>query len=127
MRCALVTGVQTCALLISFARAARWRSAADDGRRGCRRAAGDAAAAVQAGNSGMNVRHNESMARHTSWRVGGPADCYFEPDTRESLSAFVRELSANEPILWVGLGRSEEHTSELQSLMRISYAVFCLK
>src|SRR3546814_5048387 len=29
--------------------------------------------------------------------------------------------------LTVGLGRSEEHTSELQSLMRISYAVFCLK
>src|SRR3546814_1228356 len=27
----------------------------------------------------------------------------------------------------VGLVRSEEHTSELQSLMRISYAVFCLK
>src|SRR3546814_2885839 len=26
-----------------------------------------------------------------------------------------------------GNGRSEEHTSELQSLMRISYAVFCLK
>src|SRR3546814_5497280 len=34
------------------------------------------------------------------------------------------------PALYVGLseyGRSEEHTSELQSLMRISYAVFCLK
>src|SRR3546814_10639487 len=28
---------------------------------------------------------------------------------------------------WSDLGRSEEHTSELQSLMRISYAVFCLK
>src|SRR3546814_5893487 len=27
----------------------------------------------------------------------------------------------------VGRGRSEEHTSELQSLMRISYAVFCLQ
>src|SRR3546814_2662890 len=27
----------------------------------------------------------------------------------------------------IGLRRSEEHTSELQSLMRISYAVFCLK
>src|SRR3546814_1986109 len=26
-----------------------------------------------------------------------------------------------------GISRSEEHTSELQSLMRISYAVFCLK
>src|SRR3546814_5101587 len=30
--------------------------------------------------------------------------------------------------LWSAFGsRSEEHTSELQSLMRISYAVFCLK
>src|SRR3546814_8180418 len=28
---------------------------------------------------------------------------------------------------WTDCGRSEEHTSELQSLMRISYAVFCLK
>src|SRR3546814_5437737 len=28
---------------------------------------------------------------------------------------------------WLGYVRSEEHTSELQSLMRISYAVFCLK
>src|SRR3546814_4755808 len=30
-------------------------------------------------------------------------------------------------VLLVFLDRSEEHTSELQSLMRISYAVFCLK
>src|SRR3546814_4478466 len=30
-------------------------------------------------------------------------------------------------LLLVGLTRSEEHTSELQSLMRTSYAVFCLK
>src|SRR3546814_2952930 len=30
-------------------------------------------------------------------------------------------------ILFMAIGRSEEHTSELQSLMRISYAVFCLK
>src|SRR3546814_6268069 len=29
--------------------------------------------------------------------------------------------------IWSFLSRSEEHTSELQSLMRISYAVFCLK
>src|SRR3546814_5261937 len=28
---------------------------------------------------------------------------------------------------WRGKARSEEHTSELQSLMRLSYAVFCLK
>src|SRR3546814_3841025 len=29
--------------------------------------------------------------------------------------------------IWIRFERSEEHTSELQSLMRISYAVFCLK
>src|SRR3546814_2626558 len=37
---------------------------------------------------------------------------------------------AGRPMLCAGApahGRSEEHTSELQSLMRISYAVFCLK
>src|SRR3546814_1036776 len=32
-----------------------------------------------------------------------------------------------EVVLYERQGRSEEHTSELQSLMRISYAVFCLK
>src|SRR3546814_7578548 len=39
-------------------------------------------------------------------------------------------LGGSEAIFIVGMprsGRSEEHTSELQSLMRISYAVFCLK
>src|SRR3546814_1800430 len=40
-------------------------------------------------------------------------------------------LSASSLSLWLGAPaqaqRSEEHTSELQSLMRISYAVFCLK
>src|SRR3546814_9801038 len=30
-------------------------------------------------------------------------------------------------VVHMGMARSEEHTSELQSLMRISYAVFCLK
>src|SRR3546814_2150409 len=41
------------------------------------------------------------------------------------------EVSGLEVIKWIkeddNLRRSEEHTSELQSLMRISYAVFCLK
>src|SRR3546814_1723716 len=35
--------------------------------------------------------------------------------------------AAQRPGLHPGGTRSEEHTSELQSLMRISYAVFCLK
>src|SRR3546814_3049764 len=37
----------------------------------------------------------------------------------------ARPATPHRPRMWSG--RSEEHTSELQSLMRISYAVFCLK
>src|SRR3546814_6303733 len=39
----------------------------------------------------------------------------------------VRLTRPAPPPMHAGGGRSEEHTSELQSLMRISYAVFCLK
>src|SRR3546814_1413573 len=42
-----------------------------------------------------------------------------------SVTASLRELEAG--IQFIPEYRSEEHTSELQSLMRISYAVFCLK
>src|SRR3546814_10349589 len=43
--------------------------------------------------------------------------------------AAMREVAAKHDasVASVALARSEEHTSELQSLMRISYAVFCLK
>src|SRR3546814_4525515 len=46
------------------------------------------------------------------------------PEARESLSRGTLDglIFPNESVM-----RSEEHTSELQSLMRISYAVFCLK
>src|SRR3546814_4473866 len=40
---------------------------------------------------------------------------------------YLFERGAWRALLWPKYGRSEEHTSELQSLMRISYAVFCLK
>src|SRR3546814_6059589 len=42
-----------------------------------------------------------------------------------NVGAAVTALLA--PLVMAAMGRSEEHTSELQSLMRISYAVFCLK
>src|SRR3546814_2343760 len=43
-----------------------------------------------------------------------------------SLSTLLQVLRALDRLDWLET-RSEEHTSELQSLMRISYAVFCLK
>jgi UDP-N-acetylmuramate dehydrogenase len=50
------------------------------------------------------LRNNEPLSRHTSWKVGGAADRYYEPADREDLIDFVRSLDAAEPILWVGLG-----------------------
>src|SRR3546814_7433183 len=49
-------------------------------------------------------------------------------DTPVAVSAFNAEaLQSSGVANLADLSRSEEHTSELQSLMRISYAVFCLK
>src|SRR3546814_6267585 len=42
------------------------------------------------------------------------------------LEQFHRDFPELQSVIY-GADRSEEHTSELQSLMRISYAVFCLK
>src|SRR3546814_8897796 len=69
-------------------------------------------------------------------------DPYLDENNRVPLSSFAKkdflryrgegQTEAMEHLskiggLWVFFDRSEEHTSELQSLMRISYAVFCLK
>jgi len=50
------------------------------------------------------LRFDEPMAAHTSWRVGGPADRYFEPADRADLLEFIGALPVDEPVLWLGLG-----------------------
>src|SRR3546814_3235173 len=45
----------------------------------------------------------------------------------QRLSQAVVEVERQPALVHLPQQRSEEHTSELQSLMRISYAVFCLK
>src|SRR3546814_6340315 len=54
---------------------------------------------------------------------------YVERLAIEIIEALSRPYEVDQHTLYIGasVGRSEEHTSELQSLMRISYAVFCLK
>src|SRR3546814_9817630 len=65
--------------------------------------------AVIAMTSGV-IASTRGSGRASGSRVGCPV-------YRPSVSVAMNSMSA----------RSEEHTSELQSLMRISYAVFCLK
>src|SRR3546814_1903250 len=55
--------------------------------------------------------------------IGNEAYIFTHMDVREWLEARHREIET----AFDATQRSEEHTSELQSLMRISYAVFCLK
>src|SRR3546814_1897574 len=52
--------------------------------------------------------------------------CGRQSASRSAFAAQMKSFSLRPPTSWVEY-RSEEHTSELQSLMRISYAVFCLK
>src|SRR3989344_253867 len=46
----------------------------------------------------------ERMSRHTSWRVGGPADRLYIPADLDDLAAFLVSLPVPEPLHWVGLG-----------------------
>src|SRR3546814_8588278 len=91
-RCALVTGVQTCALPIYH---------------------------------GMRhvLTRDERSASYMAdvyARVSGKVGVCEGPSGGGATYILPGVVEANE-------SRSEEHTSELQSLMRISYAVFCLK
>src|SRR3546814_1504365 len=58
-------------------------------------------------------------------------DCQSNPEDSEAINSIFRAVHSIKggagAFGFTALQRSEEHTSELQSLMRISYAVFCLK
>src|SRR3546814_6722524 len=96
-RCALVTGVQTCALPIFFIYRRHF--------------------------SLLHLTPEKQMSAPSSdARHSAGSETSTSPTCRIANSSGTRPPSpASDRV------RSEEHTSELQSLMRISYAVFCLK
>src|SRR3546814_5951674 len=65
-----------------------------------------------------------TSAGEAGLRIHAPGFSAATSEKRDQISALSACASAR---LWSHAARSEEHTSELQSLMRISYAVFCLK
>ena len=50
------------------------------------------------------LKINEPMSRHTSWRAGGRARRFFKPADLDDLCDFLQEMDPQEPLLWVGLG-----------------------
>src|SRR3546814_2581065 len=68
-------------------------------------------------------------ARSTNCRIASALDNTGRRLVRQSsiLASHSGEARIWNGCVFISVMRSEEHTSELQSLMRISYAVFCLK
>ena len=50
------------------------------------------------------LRLNEPMSRHVSWRAGGAADRAYAPHDLDDLCAFLRTVRPEEPVYFVGLG-----------------------
>jgi len=61
-------------------------------------------AALQSSELRGNLLLDEPMSKHTSWRIGGPADRYYQPADIADLSLFLSQLPENEPVYWLGLG-----------------------
>lgn len=47
---------------------------------------------------------DEPLSKYTSWRTGGPADYVYIPADLDDLSAFLKHLSHDVPLTWLGLG-----------------------
>lgn len=62
----------------------------------------NAAAKTIAGRG--ELLHDEPMAKHTSWRVGGPADQLYRPAALEDLAGFLAALAPDTPLVWIGYG-----------------------
>src|SRR3546814_4004863 len=127
-RCALVTGVQTCALPISDAPGLRHPPAvagADARPAAALLRESPNPARMQTGLPSALFRTNRpeprgGQAKRTALMGGSRNGLWLHRSPASS-------LSHRPPVVDPIASRSEEHTSELQSLMRISYAVFCLK
>ncbi len=50
------------------------------------------------------LRYDEPMSRHTSWRAGGVADVFFIPASVEDLALFLSGLDADTAVFWHGVG-----------------------
>src|SRR3546814_3098884 len=153
-RCALVTGVQTCALPIPVRAAAAYElghgCGSVDGGEGGDVAKQPAREQNAASAIALGERRRQRQPKLLSLIVvvidgrelmGEQARRLFEAQAGRDEQVCEQRVAQPVPIARAGsfrtvrgqapqadlAERSEEHTSELQSLMRISYAVFCLK
>src|SRR3546814_1543671 len=113
-RCALVTGVQTCALPILERSRTSWRKDRTRPLRGFGRP-------PHGPGNRLSIRERVQSRnrRDRARRVDRRMTCAW--------GILLTDVRPTHPFMAAPARRSEEHTSELQSLMRLPYAVFCLK
>src|SRR3546814_6632429 len=85
---------------------------------------------AQCASAQSSVEHLQLHPQENWFRFATPARPAHELKTTTTSRKYLVQCSLGQLTKFAApdlQGRSEEHTSELQSLMRISYAVFCLK
>src|SRR3546814_10604808 len=108
------------------ARTAAWRKSSAEGRSPTRRARCAAAvSAVPAGAPSTAVRCQSGCRRRS--RSARRIIVRLLHGIADRVGFLLHGVACSVGFLLDRLARSEEHTSELQSLMRLSYADFCLK
>lgn len=55
-------------------------------------------------NLAGTVLINEPLAKHTSWRVGGPADIFYKPNSIADLQTFLKQIEPKQAVSFIGLG-----------------------
>ncbi len=50
------------------------------------------------------LRINEPMSKHTSWRTGGMADFFYYPSDKQDLVSLIKRLPGEMQVHWIGLG-----------------------
>ena len=60
--------------------------------------------AVPSKTTSNDVLRNEPLRKHTSWRVGGPADLFYTPTSIGDLKRILADLPPATPVHWLGLG-----------------------
>ncbi|MCU7798605.1 MAG: UDP-N-acetylmuramate dehydrogenase [gamma proteobacterium symbiont of Lucinoma myriamae] len=60
--------------------------------------------AKEAGQLQGVLKLNEPLARYTTWRIGGDAECWYQPKDETDLQTILKILPDNTMINWIGLG-----------------------
>ncbi|MCP3852703.1 MAG: UDP-N-acetylmuramate dehydrogenase, partial [Gammaproteobacteria bacterium] len=51
-----------------------------------------------------SLKLNESLSRYTTWRIGGEAECFYQPENEADLQRVIKLLPEETFIYWLGLG-----------------------